>query len=327
LKGTISIRKFRSDILKGNPLNDPHIRDLIIYLPPNYKASNSRGYVTIFCLPGYGSSARAILNIDPFNESIHDRMNRLISKGRVGDMILVHIDCFTRLGGNQYVNSPAIGNYEDYLTKEIIPYIDNNYNCQHHVVFGKSSGGYGSIMLGAHHPEIFDGVVDHSGDAGFEYSCIPEFPKALSAFQEAGSPKNWWKKFWKSSIHKEDDIALLNVMCMAASYSPNSSKEMGIEFPFDLKTGEMLKDVWNKWLSCDPVKTIERYRKNLEKMKLIYIDCGTKDEFNLIWGTRMLHSKLKKLKIKHFYEEFDGGHLNTAYRYDVSLEKVYSTLS
>jgi S-formylglutathione hydrolase FrmB len=327
LKGTTFIREFRSAILKGNPLNDSHIRELIIYLPPNYKPSNSRGYVTIFCLPGYGSPARTILNIDPFNESIHDRMNRLISRGRLSDMILVHIDCFTKLGGNQYVNSPAIGNYEDYLIKEIIPYIDNNYNCQHHVVFGKSSGGYGSIMLGAHHPEIFDGVVNHSGDAGFEYSCIPEFPKALAAFQEAGSPKNWWKKFWKSSVHKKDDLAILNVMCMAASYSPNRSKEMGIEFPFDLKTGEISKDVWNKWLSCDPVRTIESYRKNLENMKLIYIDCGTKDEFNLIWGARMLHSKLKKLRIKHFYEEFDGGHLNTGYRYDVSLEKISYTFS
>jgi enterochelin esterase-like enzyme len=327
LKGTISIRQFRSNILKGNPLGDPHVRDLVIYLPPSYKASNSKGYITIFYLPGYASRARSVLNIDPFSESIHDRMNRLISSGRVGDMILVHIDCFTRLGGNQYVNSTAIGNYEDYIVREIIPYIDNNYNCQHRVLFGKSSGGYGSIMLGAHHPEVFNGVVDHSGDAGFEYSCISEFPRALAAFREAGSPKNWWKKFWKSNVHRQTDLAVLNVMCMAASYSPNPSKEMGIEFPFDQKTGEISKHVWNKWLNCDPVRSMRKYRKKLEKLKLIYIDCGLNDEFNLIWGARMLHSELKKLSIKHFYEEFDGGHLNTGYRYDISLQKVYSSFS
>ena len=194
LKGTTLIREFRSAILKGNPLNDSHIRELIIYLPPNYKPSNSRGYVTIFCLPGYGSPARTILNIDPFNESIHDRMNRLISRGRLSDMILVHIDCFTKLGGNQYVNSPAIGNYEDYLIKEIIPYIDNNYNCQHHVVFGKSSGGYGSIMLGAHHPEIFDGVVNHSGDAGFEYSLHSRISKGSCSLSGSGQPKKLVEK-------------------------------------------------------------------------------------------------------------------------------------
>jgi len=111
------IRQFQSDILKGNPLKDPYIREIIIYLPPTYNASNSKGYTTVFCLPGYGSRARGVLNVDPFNESIHDRMNRLISRGKIGDMILVHIDCFTKLGGNQYVNSSAIGNYEDYLIK------------------------------------------------------------------------------------------------------------------------------------------------------------------------------------------------------------------
>ncbi|HEY7108147.1 MAG TPA: alpha/beta hydrolase-fold protein [Nitrososphaeraceae archaeon] len=327
MKGTISIHQFRSRILKGNPLGDSHIRDVVIYLPPSYKASNSKGYVTIFYLPGYGSRARSILNIDPFSESIHDRMNRLISKGRVGEMILVHIDCFTKLGGNQYVNSTAIGNYEDYIVKEIIPYIDNKYNCQNRVVFGKSSGGYGSIMLGAHHPEVFNGVVDHSGDAGFEYSCIPEFPRALSAFRDAGGPKNWWKKFWKSSVHGQKDLAILNVMCMAASYSPNPLKQMGIEFPFDLKTGEILKNVWRKWLSCDPARSVRKYKKKLEKLKLIYIDCGTKDEFNLIWGARMIHSELKELSINHFYEEFDGGHLNTGYRHDISLQKVYTSFS
>src|SRR5262249_49638278 len=175
MKGTVVIRKFRSEILKDNPLRDSPTREIVLYLPPGYKASNSKGYVTIFCLPGYGSRARGVLNIDAFNESIHDRMNRLISRGTIDNMILVHIDCFTKLGGNQYVNSTAIGNYEDYVIKEIIPYIDRNYNCHKHVIFGKSSGGYGSLVLGAHHPEIFDGVVDHSGDAGFEYSCIPEF--------------------------------------------------------------------------------------------------------------------------------------------------------
>jgi len=327
LKGNILIRQFQSDILKGNPLKDPYIREIIIYLPPTYNASNSKGYTTVFCLPGYGSRARGVLNVDPFNESIHDRMNRLISRGKIGDMILVHIDCFTKLGGNQYVNSSAIGNYEDYLIKEIIPFIDNNYNSRQHVIFGKSSGGFGSITLGAHHPEIFNGVVDHSGDSGFEYSCIPEFPKALAAFREAGSAKNWLKKFWKSDRHTADDIATLNVMCMAASYSPNQSEEMGIEFPFNLKTGEISNNVWNKWLNFDPVKTVERYKTNLKKLKLIYFDCGTRDEFNLIWGVRMLHSKLENLRIRHFYEEFDGGHMNTGYRYDISLLKIYNTFS
>jgi hypothetical protein len=65
----------------------------------------------------------------------------------------------------------------------------------------------------------------------------------------------------------------------------------------------------------------------LKKLKLIFIDCGTTDEFNLHWGARMLHSKLIKSNIKHIYEEFDDGHMSISYRYDVSLPKIYSSLS
>jgi S-formylglutathione hydrolase FrmB len=112
---------------------------------------------------------------------------------------------------------------------------------------------------------------------------------------------------------------------MAAHYSPNpKSQEMGVDLPFDLNNGEMLQNVWNRWLSWDPVRMVEKYSNNLKKLKLIYIDCGTKDEFNLHWGSRILHSKLKKMNIRHVYEEFDDGHMNISYRYDVSLPKIYS---
>jgi S-formylglutathione hydrolase FrmB len=120
----------------------------------------------------------------------------------------------------------------------------------------------------------------------------------------------------------------LNTLGMAAHYSPNpKSKEMGVDLPFDLNTGETVQDVWNRWLAWDPVRMIEKYRENLKKLKLIFIDCGTRDEFNLHWGARMLHSKLEKMRIKHVYEEFDDGHMSISYRYDVSLPKIFSALS
>jgi hypothetical protein len=72
---------------------------------------------------------------------------------------------------------------------------------------------------------------------------------------------------------------------------------------------------------------IEKYRENLKKLKLIFIDCGTKDEFNLHWGARMLHSKLEKMNIKHLYEEFNDGHMNISYRYNISLPKIFPALS
>jgi len=329
VKGKIVVHRYESRVLKSNPLKDPHTREVIIYLPSDYSKSYSKGYVTIFLLPGFGSQGRALLNIDPLGENLEQRMNRLISQKKCGPMILVLLDCFTKFGGNQYLNSSATGKYEDYIVNEIVPFVDKNYNISKRAVFGHSSGGYGSLMLAMRHPELFHGIVDHAGDAGFEYCYLPDFPKALKAYAEYGGPRNWLDNFWKkSSHHDKQDGPALNIFAMAAHYSPNpQSTEMGVDMPFNLKTGEILPQVWRRWLRQDPVRIIEEHRNNLEKLRFIYMDCGSEDEFNLHLGARMLHSKLESLGIRHYYEEFNGGHMYTSYRYDHSLPMTYSNLS
>jgi S-formylglutathione hydrolase FrmB len=326
LKGKIVIHSHKSTILRGNPLDDPYTRDVIVYLPPEYSNSYSKGYVTVFLLAGFGGSGRSLLNFDPLGEDIESKINRLFTEGRCGPMILVMADCFTKFGGNQYINSTATGLYEDYITKEIVPFIDENYNTSSHSVMGKSSGGYGALLLGMRNPEVFQGLVDHSGDAAFEYCYLPDFPKALEAFR-ANSPRKWLEEFWsKPNRHRKVDEVALNVLAMAAHYSPNPDSELGVDLPFNTDTGELLDDVWKRWLAWDPTKIIGKYSENLRKLKLIFIDCGTKDEFNLQWGARIIHSRLDDMSIRHHYEEFDDGHSNINYRYDVSLPKIYSEL-
>jgi enterochelin esterase-like enzyme len=330
VKGKIVVHRYESSVLKSNPLKDPYMRDVIIYLPPGYSQSRSKGYVTVFVLPGFGGQGRTLLNADALGENIEERMNRLISEKKCGPMILTFVDCFTKFGGNQYINSSATGRYEDHIVKEIIPFVDKQYNTSSRVVFGHSSGGYGSLVLGMLHPDIFSGLADHAGDAAFEYCYLPDFPKALDSYRQyASSPKKWLDSFWKKqNHHNKEDGPPLNVFAMAAHYSPNpKSNEMGVDLPFDMKTGEMLQHVWNRWLSWDPVRMVEKYRNNLKKLKFIYIDCGKEDEFHLHWGARILHSKLQRMNITHYYEEFDDGHMHTSYRYDHSLPKIYSALS
>src|SRR5918912_818349 len=143
--------RFESNVLKSNPLNDPYVRDVIVYLPPTYSHTDSKGYTAVIYLAAYGSSGKMLLNADPFTETIEQRMNRLILERKCGPMLLVLIDCFTKFGGSQYINSPAIGMYEDYVTKEIITFIDKTYNISNHAIMGHSSGGYGALTLGMRH--------------------------------------------------------------------------------------------------------------------------------------------------------------------------------
>jgi enterochelin esterase-like enzyme len=327
--GKVVVERFASKALRDNPLRDPHERDVYIYLPPSYEDQGNRRFPVLYGIVGFTGTGGMLLNTDPLGEDLKSKADRLISSGKSKPFILVLPDCFTRLGGNQYINSTATGRYEDYLIEEIIPYVEARYRCGKRAIWGKSSGGYGSIVLGMRHPEVFSALADHSGDALFEYCYLPDFPKALDAFREAGGPERWLRRFWsKPNRRQQKDAPVLNALGMAAHYSPNpKSRHMGIDFPFDVETGEWRPEVWDRWLEWDPARMVEKYASNLRKLKFIYIDCGTRDEYNLHWGARLLHAKLRKLGVTHYYEEFDDGHMNISYRYDVSLPMLARALS
>ena len=151
--GTLVVLEHTSKILKDNPLGDPHVRKLAVWLPPQYdEGAGRRRFPVLYDLVGFTGSGLAHTNWKPFGDNVPERAARLIREQKMGPAIFVFPDCFTALGGNQYVNSSAIGNYADYLTREIIPFVDREFRTlasrEHRGCFGKSSGGYGSIIHG-----------------------------------------------------------------------------------------------------------------------------------------------------------------------------------
>jgi enterochelin esterase family protein len=241
-------------------------------------------------------------------------------------MIAVMPNCFTYYGGAQYINSTATGRYEDYLIDELVPYVDENLRTMSdrnwRAVVGKSSGGYGSLIMGMRHADVFGLVCSTAGDAYFEYCYPMDFAKAFRTIK--GDPKKFLKDFWSTEKQGKDDHAALNTIGMAACYSPNGSD---IDMPFDLETGEIRHDVWQRWLEHDPVRLAEKHVGALRSLKLLFIDAGTRDEFGLDIGAKILGSKLTELDVPHIREEFDDGHFNISYRYDRSLELISDRLS
>ena len=116
--GTLVVLEHTSKILKRNPLGDPHIRKLAVWLPPQYGDSARRRFPVLYDLVGFTASGLAHANWKPFGDNVPERAARLIREQKMGPAIFVFPDCFTALGGNQYVDSSAIGNYADYLTRE-----------------------------------------------------------------------------------------------------------------------------------------------------------------------------------------------------------------
>ena len=322
--GTVLNMRHDSDVLKSNPLGDPHIRDLYVYLPPGYDESDS-AYPTVYCLTGFTGRGKMLLNDNAFTPNLPERMDKLIAAGTVEPMILVMPNCFTYYGGSQYINSTATGRYEDYLIEEIVPFVDENFRTINdrasRAVMGKSSGGYGSLIMGIRHADVFGLVCSTAGDAYFEYCYPMDFAKAFRTIK--GDPKKFMREFWATEKQSKDDHAALNTIGMAACYSP---KGTDFDLPFDLATGELRDEVWKRWLEHDPVRLADKYAENLRSLKLLYLDAGTRDEFNLDIGAKVLSARLNELDVPHIHEEFDDGHFNISYRYDRSLELISQSL-
>ncbi len=314
--------------LQGNPLGDPALRHVPVYLPPSYRASDTKRFPVIYLLAGFASTGMSFLNFGFGRPTVPEMLDSLIQKDEMPETIVVMPDCMTRYGGSQYVDSAATGPYESYLTGELIPHIDRQFrtlpSAQHRAVAGKSSGGFGALRLGMRHPELFSAVGCHSGDMDFELCYRPNFPVAARILEKYdGSIETFFTR-WESLDKKpRGEFALLDMMAMAACYSPDPSKPApgNMQLPFEPRTCQLVPEVWERWKRFDPLTMLEesKYQDALGSLRQLFFDCGSQDEYNLQFGHRRFSARATELGIAHRYEEFPDTHADTSYRYRVSL--------
>ena len=355
--GTLQVLEHHSKILRANPLGDPHVRKLAVWLPPQYDTLDKRRFPVLYDLAGFTSSGLSHTAWKPFGDNVPERVARLIHEKKMGPAIFVFPDCFTALGGNQYINSSAIGNYADYLTREIIPFVDGEFRTlaarEHRGCFGKSSGGYGSIIHGMKYPQYWGAIANHSGDAGFDFVYRNDWPNTLNELTRYRVPKRKAGAFnvlrdstrkglpegiddgriarflaqaaKKEKLSSAEGHCMMN-LCMAATYDPDPKAPLGFRVPFNLESGELIESRWKKWRAHDPVNLVAQYRANLKTLRGIYIDCGWRDQYHIHYGTRILAKRLAAAGITHRYEEFDDNHSDIDYRMDISLPFLYRAL-
>lgn len=322
-----------SEALAGNPLGDPHERPLWVYVPPGYDDEPDRRYPVVVQIQGLTGQLDMWRNRTPFRPTFPELADELFAAGDAPPAIVVWVDCWTSYGGSQFLDSPGTGRYLTYLCDEVVPWVDERYRTlpepAHRGLAGKSSGGYGAMVVPMLRPDVFGGLATHAGDALFELCYQPGFAESARALRDHydGSYERFWEDFRsRPALSKDHDLSLLNSWCMAACYS--ADEDGTVRLPFDTATGRLIPEVWERWLALDPVRMVPGHAGALRGMKAIYVDAGKRDEWFLDLGAEAFRRALEEIGVTdYFFELFDATHAAIEYRYPISLKYLAERLA
>ena len=330
ITGSIERIVVDSDLLR-NRLGDPTEREVIIHIPKQGLEMIQQGKnlpVMIYLAP-FTSSGLARAGWKAFAETLPQRHERLVSQGKMSPTILVMPDCFTSLGGNQFVDSSIMGEWSSWLNKSLKPAISMRYSTNgKFALFGKSSGGFGALHNAIHHPNEWHAIASHSGDVGFDVLYRADFPTTATQINQQGNLDDFLAHVKTCSKLNSDDFHALMICAMAASYDSktNISDGFGIRLPFDLNTCQLNEAIWKHWLTFDPLYSIKQNQNSLKKLDYLYIDCGNKDQYGIQYGSRILIKSLQEYGINHHWEEFEGTHSGIEHRLDISMPLLAKVL-
>jgi len=331
LAGDLRIDFIESAALQGNPLGDSATRPVAVYLPPGYDAEASRRYPVLYVLHGYTGDVGALVSSRQWETNVVQWGDRLIRDARMPGVLLVLVDGFTRLGGSQFLDSIHNGAYATYIVRDIVGHVDRTYRTLSseggRAVLGKSSGGFGAMHLVLEHPGVFAAFASHSGDSYFQYAHPPAFAtvqRTLEAYDfNIGA---YVEAFERKHKRSAGEYTTMEMLAYTAAYSPRSATPFDLDLPFDRTTGELRQDVFARWLAFDPAQRVANHRAELARLRLRYLDCGRRDEYNLDIGARVVTARIRELGLSVRHEEFDDDHRNVGYRYEISLPALAAVL-
>ena len=310
--------------LRGNLLEDPTERDLFVYVPPGSEESDRR-YPTAYLLHAYGTSAEQLVTPatdgQRWSPPLEDVLDPVFGRMGVPPMIVVIPDGWSRWGCGQWVDSPVTGRFEQYVLHDVIPHVDAAYRtlpaARSRGVFGFSSGGFGAWNLASRNPDVFGAMAVLSADSFLDMTHKFVLYKYLDSIWPDAPSGPVEGNEWSEIVYD-----------YSATYSPNpDNPPFYVDLPVAWPSGELIQEVWDRWLSFDPVVNVYDRIANLHQLSGILLDVGFNDDYSLHWGHRLLSHYLTEAGIAHEHRENPGNHGGRAReRYQVALEWLSQVL-
>jgi len=281
--------------LEGNLQGNDATRDVWVYTPPGYEESGKR-YPVIYFLHGYAVTADVYVNEVL---KIPAATDEAMSKGAPG-VIIVMPDAFTRFGGSWYSSSPTIGDWEAFITRDLVGYIDSHYRTiakrGGRGLAGHSMGGYGTWRIGMKYPRVF-GAIYAMSSAILLQAPTAEAVKAQLA-RLAADP----------NLRSQPKSSTDGVESQASAWAPDpQNPPWYFDLPFDA-AGNAVPAVADKWTANSVMTMLEQHVKALKSLRAIMMDVGDQDSLEA--GNRQFSDALAKAGVKHGFEVYEGTHGN-----------------
>ncbi|MGE0131733.1 MAG: alpha/beta hydrolase [Blastocatellales bacterium] len=301
-QGTVERIKVHGKSLEGNLDGDSPDRDVSVYLPPSYKTEKTRRYPVVYMLHGFTDSDDKWFGLVKHWINLPEVINKALADGNTREMIVVMPNAFTRFKGSMYSNSVTVGDWETFVTKELVGYIDSHYRTLPQAasrgLAGHSMGGYGTMRLGMKSPDVYSSI----------YALSP-------CCMDAGRPNPAMKGLMNTveAIKTDEEVSkqnffVLATLASAAAWSPNpKNPPFYIDLPF--RDGVVLPDIVARQQANATLVAIHQHIPNLKRLKAIGLDAGTKD-VSISAATKELDKVLTDYGVAHVYESYDGDHLN-----------------
>jgi len=300
-KGTAKIIQVHGKSLEGNLNGDPAERDVYIYLPPSYDSQPNKRYPVVYFLHGFGASSQAYWNL----MSVPETADRLMTAGTIQEMILVHPDANTKFGGSFYSNSATTGYWEDYITNDLIAYIDSHYRTiatrEGRGLAGHSMGGYGAFRIGIKHSDLYSVLYPMSA------CCLLNNPYTAGqggrgAAQAKGEAQ---AKAGNAAKGKGKARPSNGPAATAAAWSPDPHNPPDY-YDEPTENGQVRPEIAAKWLANAPMAFVDQYVPGLKSYRAFKFDVGLSD--SLLDINRQMDQMLTELGIAHEFETYEGGH-------------------
>jgi len=329
-EGQLFERSIPAPSLRGNLFGDPTEQPIAVYVPPSY-ASSGDSYPVVYLLTGFTTGVGVFLDGTYQGFALQESMDQLIADGAIDEMIVVVVDGRNSLGWSFFFNSPVTGNWEDYLVRDVVRYVDKNYKthpfAEKRGLAGHAVGGNAALEVAMRHPDVFCAVYSVNprlfDGMGLLYTGF--FPDKAGIKKVILEHKDW-AAMDKDAAHEkfmtfidglfasgdEHDAERAFVYAYGAVFSPDPQANAPYAlFPHRLSGGQVIVNptAWTDWDRGfgGIARKAHMYKDSPTKLDAITVDMGGQVPQQMINGADYMSARFDAEGIPHKLVYFDGG--------------------